>query len=142
MGVFATLTNSYAIVAIGASENFYRYATLGGGHVTVTWAGEQKKRMKEVIGYGGWVGLMMVWHGQCIRSRTARCGSHMPRDYRRDEDSGAINGWVCPPFLSHHLYRQRCVLISIPTGTGKAFSSLHPPPIKSCNICATQYRIA
>lgn len=34
MGVFATLTNSYAIVAIGASENFYRYATQG----TVTWA--------------------------------------------------------------------------------------------------------
>lgn len=27
VGVFATLTNSYAIVAIGASENFYRYAT-------------------------------------------------------------------------------------------------------------------
>lgn len=29
VGVFATLTNSYAIVAIGASENFYRYATHG-----------------------------------------------------------------------------------------------------------------
>lgn len=25
VGVFATLTNSYAIVAIGGSENFYRY---------------------------------------------------------------------------------------------------------------------
>ena len=25
VGVFSTLTNSYAIVAIGASENFYRY---------------------------------------------------------------------------------------------------------------------
>ncbi len=25
VGVFATLTNAYAIVAIGASENFYRY---------------------------------------------------------------------------------------------------------------------
>jgi translation initiation factor 6 len=27
VGVFARLTNSYAIVAIGASENFYRCAT-------------------------------------------------------------------------------------------------------------------
>lgn len=26
VGVFATLTNSYALVAVGASENFYRYA--------------------------------------------------------------------------------------------------------------------
>ena len=26
VGVFATLTNSYALVAIGASENFYRSA--------------------------------------------------------------------------------------------------------------------
>jgi hypothetical protein len=26
VGVFSTLTNSYAIVAIGASENFYRYS--------------------------------------------------------------------------------------------------------------------
>lgn len=26
VGVFATLTNSYALVALGASENFYRYA--------------------------------------------------------------------------------------------------------------------
>ena len=26
VGVFATLTNSYALVAQGASENFYRYA--------------------------------------------------------------------------------------------------------------------
>lgn len=25
VGVFATLTNAYAIVAIGASENFYRF---------------------------------------------------------------------------------------------------------------------
>ena len=25
VGVFSTLTNSYALVAIGASENFYRY---------------------------------------------------------------------------------------------------------------------
>jgi len=25
VGVFATLTNSYALVAVGASENFYRY---------------------------------------------------------------------------------------------------------------------
>lgn len=25
VGVFATLTNSYAVVAIGGSENFYRY---------------------------------------------------------------------------------------------------------------------
>lgn len=25
VGVFATLTNSYALTAIGASENFYRY---------------------------------------------------------------------------------------------------------------------
>lgn len=25
VGVFARLTNSYAIVAVGASENFYRY---------------------------------------------------------------------------------------------------------------------
>jgi translation initiation factor 6 (eIF-6) len=24
VGVFATLTNSYALVAVGASENFYR----------------------------------------------------------------------------------------------------------------------
>lgn len=28
VGVFATLTNAYAIVAVGASENFYRYAKL------------------------------------------------------------------------------------------------------------------
>jgi len=28
VGVFATLTNSYALVAVGASENFYRYAHL------------------------------------------------------------------------------------------------------------------
>lgn len=27
VGVFATLTNAYAIVAVGASENFYRYAS-------------------------------------------------------------------------------------------------------------------
>lgn len=27
VGVFATLTNAYAIVAIGASENFYRFVT-------------------------------------------------------------------------------------------------------------------
>ena len=27
VGVFATLTNSYALVAVGASENFYRYAS-------------------------------------------------------------------------------------------------------------------
>lgn len=26
VGVFSTLTNAYAIVAVGASENFYRYA--------------------------------------------------------------------------------------------------------------------
>lgn len=26
VGVFSTLTNSYALVAVGASENFYRYA--------------------------------------------------------------------------------------------------------------------
>lgn len=25
VGVFSTLTNSYALVAVGASENFYRY---------------------------------------------------------------------------------------------------------------------
>jgi translation initiation factor 6 (eIF-6) len=25
VGVFSTLTNAYAIVAVGASENFYRY---------------------------------------------------------------------------------------------------------------------
>lgn len=25
VGVFATLTNSYALTAVGASENFYRY---------------------------------------------------------------------------------------------------------------------
>lgn len=29
VGVFATLTNAYAIVAVGASENFYRYAHMG-----------------------------------------------------------------------------------------------------------------
>lgn len=28
IGVFATLTNSYALVALGASENFYRYVFL------------------------------------------------------------------------------------------------------------------
>ena len=28
VGVFSTLTNAYAIVAVGASENFYRYARL------------------------------------------------------------------------------------------------------------------
>lgn len=28
VGVFSTLTNSYALVAVGASENFYRYAAL------------------------------------------------------------------------------------------------------------------
>lgn len=27
VGVFATLTNAYAIVAVGASENFYRYVS-------------------------------------------------------------------------------------------------------------------
>jgi hypothetical protein len=27
VGVFATLTNAYAIVAVGASENFYRCAS-------------------------------------------------------------------------------------------------------------------
>lgn len=36
VGVFATLTNSYAIVAIGASENFYRYAAQRMG-----WSREQ-----------------------------------------------------------------------------------------------------
>jgi hypothetical protein len=28
VGVFSTLTNAYALVAIGASENFYRYIRL------------------------------------------------------------------------------------------------------------------
>ncbi len=28
VGVFSTLTNSYALVAVGASENFYRYVVL------------------------------------------------------------------------------------------------------------------
>lgn len=28
VGVFSTLTNSYALVAVGASENFYRYVYL------------------------------------------------------------------------------------------------------------------
>jgi translation initiation factor 6 len=28
VGVFSTLTNSYALVAVGASENFYRYVLL------------------------------------------------------------------------------------------------------------------
>jgi len=28
VGVFATLTNSFALVAVGASENFYRYVRL------------------------------------------------------------------------------------------------------------------
>jgi hypothetical protein len=28
VGVFSTLTNSYALVAVGASENFYRYVCL------------------------------------------------------------------------------------------------------------------
>ena len=28
VGVFSTLTNAYAIVAVGASENFYRYVQL------------------------------------------------------------------------------------------------------------------
>jgi hypothetical protein len=28
VGVFSTLTNSYALVAVGASENFYRYTPL------------------------------------------------------------------------------------------------------------------
>lgn len=27
VGVFSTLTNSFALVAVGASENFYRYAS-------------------------------------------------------------------------------------------------------------------
>ena len=27
VGVFATLTNAYSLVAIGASENFYRYVS-------------------------------------------------------------------------------------------------------------------
>lgn len=31
VGVFSTLTNSYALVALGASENFYRY-----GRETIT----------------------------------------------------------------------------------------------------------
>ena len=30
VGVFATLTNSYALVATGGSMNFYRYGTYGG----------------------------------------------------------------------------------------------------------------
>lgn len=47
MGVFATLTNSYAIVAIGASENFYRYATQRMG-----WSREQS------TGFGR---LDLVW---------------------------------------------------------------------------------
>jgi hypothetical protein len=36
VGVFATLTNSYALVAVGASENFYRYDCASGGN---TYAG-------------------------------------------------------------------------------------------------------
>jgi translation initiation factor 6 (eIF-6) len=28
IGCFATLTNSYALVALGGSENFYRYNTI------------------------------------------------------------------------------------------------------------------
>jgi translation initiation factor 6 (eIF-6) len=34
VGVFATLTNAYALVAVGASENFYRFVSSfseGGG---------------------------------------------------------------------------------------------------------------
>lgn len=34
MGVFSKLTNSYCLVAIGGSENFYR---LGGGQVTISF---------------------------------------------------------------------------------------------------------
>jgi translation initiation factor 6 len=30
IGCFATLTNSYALVGIGASENFYRYVSAHG----------------------------------------------------------------------------------------------------------------
>lgn len=38
VGVFATLTNSYALVAVGASENFYRYGSLASPEILHQWA--------------------------------------------------------------------------------------------------------
>lgn len=89
VGVFATLTNSYAVVAIGASENFYRYAS---GY---------ESEQKETGGGSGLEGLgLMLLCGQRIRSRAARRNPHMPRDDRGDEDSGAVDRWVSAAWSS------------------------------------------
>ena len=66
VGVFATLTNAYAIVAVGASENFYRYAQNPKPHTALWWL----KANTDLA--------------QCLRSRTPGCHSYLPRHNRRN----------------------------------------------------------
>jgi hypothetical protein len=47
------LTNSYSLVALGASENFYRYAILGlRPHIMITKLEDIEKKMAEEQGKG------------------------------------------------------------------------------------------
>ena len=77
VGVFSTLTNAYAIVAVGASENFYRCveAPTAARLCTqlVAWA-ESRRRSHTNM------------RAQCLRSRTPRRHSHLPRHHRRHKD--------------------------------------------------------
>lgn len=85
VGVFSRLTNSYALVAVGASENFYRcvrYSFPAAGTLLRTDIASPR--------------------AQCIRSRTPGHGSDLPCIYCGDADYRPVDGGVrslLPPSL-------------------------------------------
>lgn len=88
VGVFSTLTNGYALTAVGASENFYRY--LG-----------QSRRDRRT-----WVEERLI-PAQRVRSRITRRGTNMSVYDCWDEDNRSNDSWVCTlhasvPSSSHH----------------------------------------
>jgi hypothetical protein len=81
VGVFSTLTNSYALVAVGASENFYRYTRLNPALIIYTHI------YKRMISRAPLTQRVT----QCVRSRAPRCHSYLPCDHRRHKDYRAAD---------------------------------------------------
>jgi hypothetical protein len=77
VGVFSTLTNSYALVAVGASENFYRYASTSLS-APAGWAHVKGRVLTHML-------------AQYLRGRAAGRHPHLPCDDRRHQDYRAVD---------------------------------------------------
>ena len=122
IGVFSCLTNSYAVVAVGASENFYRCV------FSSFFPNGKKKKQRGKNGKAN--GLLMQ---QYFRSWTPGRHSHLPCYDCRNSDYRSSNCWVRPRQSKRKDWIEKKA--NKHKVTAMASSSLQRQQIKNCNIC-------